>query len=283
MIERNAKIILFALALTGCGEDQGYGGGRGSVEFNVYGEDFIEKGIPAAEFKDGWDVTFSRFLVVLGNVSVGTESNAAGTIEGTQLFDLVSEGPHVVGSIRDLDARAWDTVGYEIRPANAATSVHESATEDDLQRVGPCSVYVSGNAVKGAQDKHFEWCFTNSTLYRPCFWESEGRELQGIVVKNAVTESVQLTLHGDHLFYDDLTADDAVLRFDSFARADTNGDDEITLEELSDLKLVDIAPEDGTYGTGSVSNVDDLGAFVTALTRTLGHFQGEGHCTETQL
>jgi hypothetical protein len=47
------------------------------------------------------------------------------------------------------------------------------------------------------------------------------------------------------------------------------------------VKLVDIA--EGTYGTGSASNVNDLKAFVQALTVTIGHFRGEGHCAERAL
>ena len=65
-------------------------------------------------------------------------------------------------------------------------------------------------------------------------------------------------------------------RFNAMAAADANANGEVTLDELSAVKLVDI-PE-GTYGTGSASNVDDLGAFVRALTATLGHYRGEGHC-----
>lgn len=36
--------------------------------------------------------------------------------------------------------------------------------------------------------------------------------------------------------------------------------------------------EDGAYGTGAAANVNNLREFVTALSRTLGHFRGEGEC-----
>ena len=65
------------------------------------------------------------------------------------------------------------------------------------------------------------------------------------------------------------------------ATADSPADGEVTLEELADIKLVDIA--EGSYGTGSASHVDDLGSFLQALTMTLGHYRGEGHCAATQL
>ena len=64
-------IKLFSLALlvpalaAGCGE-----AAPGTVEVDVYGEDFIEEGIPAEEFADGWAVTFDTFLVTIGEVAV---------------------------------------------------------------------------------------------------------------------------------------------------------------------------------------------------------------------
>ncbi|MGE3673147.1 MAG: hypothetical protein AB7K71_25965, partial [Polyangiaceae bacterium] len=87
---------------------------------------------------------------------------------------------------------------------------------------------------------------------------------------------VQLTIQGDHLFYDDLTAENADLRFNSMAAADTNSDGEVTREELAAVQLFDLT--EGSYGTGSASGVNTLDDFVEALTTTLGHFRGEGHC-----
>jgi hypothetical protein len=34
----------------------------------------------------------------------------------------------------------------------------------------------------------------------------------------------------------------------------------------------------GQYGTGSAPNVKTLKDFVLALSRTVGHYRGEGHC-----
>ena len=52
----------------------------------------------------------------------------------------------------------------------------------------------------------------------------------------------------------------------------------MTLAELSAVKLARLPKENGPYGTGSAADVTDLGAFVTGLTRTVGHFRGEGEC-----
>jgi hypothetical protein len=267
------------LSLAGCGSSDDSGeAGRGSVNFTVWGEEFIEDGIPAEEFQDGWSVTFERFLITLGDVRVETAGGAeAGRIEGTALFDLVAKGPHPVGSF-ELAARAWDRVGYAVPAADAATEASDGASDADLDAMQDSghSVYVVGSASLDDRTKTFAWGFTNTTRYRDCVAEIDGQEVHGVVIANGGDESVELTIHGDHFFYDDLASPDAVPRFEAMAGADTDDDGEVTLDELRAVKLVDI--EEGTYGTGSRSHVDDLGAFVEALTTTLGHYRGEGHC-----
>ncbi len=95
---------------------------------------------------------------------------------------------------------------------------------------------------------------------------------------NGGTDEVQLTIHGDHLFYDDLQASNAKVRFTALSKADANGDSKLTLDELAAVRLTMIAAEDGTFGTGAAANVNTLRDFVTDLTRTVGHFRGEGEC-----
>ena len=66
---------------------------------------------------------------------------------------------------------------------------------------------------------------------------------------------------------------------DNIANADADADGKITLEELAAVDLADKTKiTAGTYGTGSASNINDLRAFVEALSRTVGHFRGEGEC-----
>jgi hypothetical protein len=100
--------------------------------------------------------------------------------------------------------------------------------------------------------------------------------LPGVVVRDDGA-SAQLTIHGDHLFYDDLLSAEAKLRFDTLAAADADMDGELTLDELAAVPLSSIPPALGPY-TAAGSNIDDLAAYVRAATLSLGHFNGEGHC-----
>jgi hypothetical protein len=278
-----ALVLAGSSQLVGCSSEDETAG-SGSASFNVWGEEFIEDEIPAGEVEDGWTVKFTKFLIVIGDVTVAEKSGATGgRLADSRLYNLVTPGPHDVGALGSLEAKPWNKVGYTVSTAGAQTTAHSSASADDLNRMktGGFSVHVSGNATNGTVTKNFEWGFTNSTRYDDCVAEIEDKETEGVVITNGGSESVQLTIHGDHFFYDDLASEAAVPRFNALAAADTSGDGNVTMDELTAVKLVDI--DEGTYGTGSASHVDDLGAFVQALTTTLGHYRGEGHCTATQL
>jgi hypothetical protein len=271
--------LLTTAFFLGCGTEAP--AGTGSVSFATWGEDYIEKEIPAAAFEDGWTVKFTKFFVVLGNVRVADGTGkVGGQMETTKLIDHHTPGVKSVITFDNLAAKPWTDVSYSVRPPEMTTSLGEGATAADLMMMTTqgYSVYVEGSAEKGATTKTFRWGFSAPTVYAKCKGDKDGREIDGVLVTNGGTDDVELTIHGDHFFYDDLQSPDAALRFDAIASADTNNDGDITLAELTAKKLVDLDPSMGGYGTGNLADVNDLGAFVTALSRTLGHFRGEGEC-----
>jgi hypothetical protein len=143
---------------------------------------------------------------------------------------------------------------------------------------GGYSFYVEATARKGAVTKHYSWGFGIGTQYNECHSQQDGKDESGIVVTNNATVDVQLTTHGDHLYYDRLQAspDPAVktsLRFDDLAAADKDDDGELTLDELG------AAPLDVRLYDPSGLDAATQGAFITSLARTIGHFRGEGECT----
>jgi hypothetical protein len=261
------------LGLTACGE------GSGDVVFTTYGEDYIEKEIPASAFEDGWSVRFTKFLVTLGELKVGGGgNNVAAASARAQVYDVHRPGPVEVARFTGLSAKDWREVSYAIAPSADATAGNASAEDLAKLKEGGFAVYVEGAAVKGEETKRFGWGFTQNTLYEHCESTDKG---EGLTVPDGGAETVQLTIHGDHLFFDDLQSPDAKMRFDAFAAADVEGgltgpNGEITLEELALVDLTSLPP--GTYGTGGAGNVRNLRDFVNALARTLGHYQGEGEC-----
>ena len=262
-----------ALLLAACD-----GGGKGDVEMKTWGEEYIEDAIPASEFVDGWEIRYSKFLVNIGHVAItDAEGTTGAKMDGTIIFDHKLAGEKPVFTAEGLEAKPWEKVSYDLPVADSAAELSEGVTEADKALLvdNKASVYVIGSATKGATTKTFEWVFPVGTTYTECKGELDGKETAGALVTNGGTDQIQLTIHGDHLFYDDLQSANALLRFDAIAAAD-DGDGEVTLDELETVLLVDI-PE-GSYGTGSVDGVNNLRQFVTALSQTVGHFRGEGEC-----
>ncbi len=100
---------------------------------------------------------------------------------------------------------------------------------------------------------------------------------------NGGTEEVELTVHGDHLFYDDLQSEAGGPRFQALADADADNDGAVTLTELDRVPLYTVPSEKGLYGTGALGNVNTLGQYVRTLARTIGHYRGEGSCNSKEV
>ncbi|MBA3549558.1 MAG: hypothetical protein H0T76_24035 [Nannocystis sp.] len=250
--------------LAACAPDEG------ELEVRIYGEAFIEEGIPASEFADGWDLKFERFLISVGSVSVGPAGEAPGLDElGYQVYDLsrpsMGLGQLVTGAAVPV-GRQYAT--FVVRPD--ADAVASGVSEADLARLqdGGLALYVAGSATKAGVTKTFAWGFATNTSYSDCKSEAE--------VGADAPATVQLTIHGDHLFYDDLFSETPDVRFDLVAQADGDGDGEVTQAELL---AVDLRPLTN-YQVGSTGIVD-LWHFIEHQTGTLGHIDGEGHCQST--
>jgi len=288
-MKKIASVLALALAAASCSDSESSdAGGKGTLTFTTWGEDFIEKEIPPKDdsgeviVEDGWTIRYTKFLLVISDVSVAEADKApAATMPTAKLYDMHAPGPKPVITFSDLPARAYTHVSYGVAPASASTELGAGATDADKQQMvqNGYSIYVEGTLTKDAATKSFAWGFSTNTLYDRCEGEVSGKQTEGVVVTNGGTDAVELTIHGDHFFYDDLQSPDAKVRVDAIANADADGDGKVTLDELAAVQLAD--PQKipaGLYGTGSASNVNDLRAFVEALSRTLGHFRGEGEC-----
>lgn len=261
------------LTLSACGSE-----GSGTLQVTTWGEDYIETEIPAASgggdgFVDGWTVRYDKFLVTFGDLQVADrDGNLGTTLPAQRVFDLHAKGPHAVHQAT-LEARRWDRVGISVLGAVQASAGNASAADVKLMNDKGTSVYVEGAATKGAQTVTFAWGFTTATSYGECREETSG---EGVAVPTGGTATIQFTIHGDHFFYDDLQSQDPSLRFEAIAAADANADGHVTLDELAQVDLTSLPL--GQYGTGGDGSVTNLAGFLAALSRTLVHYQGEGHC-----
>lgn len=177
-------------------------------------------------------------------------------------FIVSVEDVHVAGRAIDVDAkidvsRSSKGKGHEIGGA----AVEEGSYTHGAYSI--TKVDLKGSATKGDEIKTFEWVFDDATRYSECETTT--------TVPNEGTATFQITVHADHLFYDSLVSEEPEVLFQAFADADANNDGNITKDELS-------ATDIGGYDPGSEGGTDDLWSWLTALTRTLGHVDGEGHC-----
>ncbi len=247
----------------GCSDD---GSATGTLGLELWGEEYIEDGIPATEFADGYAVTFDMFLINLGGITVAKEGSSPIIDEQEmRVWDLTMQGPFDIASAV-ASAGHYDHTAYSIARATVA-SVSGNATDDDLQLMidEGYSVYVAGSATDGASTKNFAWGFDTETVYDPCHSEA--------VLADGSEATVQITIHGDHLFYDDAVSASPDLLFGEIALADANDDSEVTASELADYDITTLS----NYGVGSL-DIFNLWDFISHMTSTLGHIDGEGHC-----
>lgn len=257
-----------ALALAACGDS----GEPGTLTVAIYGEDFVERGIPAEVFFDGWSVEFDRFLISVGEVSAAADGETA-ALEAPdyRVFDLARDsggaGFEVVST--EVPGAAYDHVSFRVAGSADAGAGNASPDDVDLMTAGPLSLHVEGTARKGEVEKRFAWSFASATRYGHC---------AGTAVIDGTDARTVLTIHADHLFYDDLVSPEPRVAFDLIAAADDRGDadGEVTPDELA---AVDITGEE-RYQVGNQTEVEDLWAFIDAQTATLGHIDGEGHCDD---
>lgn len=273
-MNRNALALVLPLLASACGGEE-----PGTIKVTVYGEEFIEEGIPADAFSDGWAVTFDSFLVSIGNIAgqAGHGNEEVGD-PAFYIVDLAQPSGGEGFEVTTFDAPPghYDHFGYQIAPAPSATAPHADAADATAMKASGYSVWVRGSATKTEVTKTFDWGFTLKLTYAHC-------DLGGSVDGNELV--AQATIHADHLFYDDAVSEEPNLAFQLIADADgadgTTADGTITFDELA---AVDIRGQT-RYQVGSLK--DPAGNTITNLLQyiqhqvvTLGHINGEGHCED---
>jgi hypothetical protein len=278
-------VVLFTLNACSSADN-----GEGTVNITTWGEDYIENELPSDVFpSDHWSVKYSKFLVVYHSVTIADEEdNIVAELAHPLVFDMTQKAkgtPKTLATF-ELEATSWPNVSYQVGPISDDARAGDLASDDDvaLLQADDASVHVEGVATSpdGAK-KTFNWSFSPATLFQGCHGEQDGKEVAGVLVTNGGTQEVELTVHGDHLFYDDLQSEEAIPRFQAYADADANADGEVTLAEMDEIPLYTIPVEKGSYGTGALGNVNTLGEYVRTLARTIGHYRGEGSCDSKEV
>ena len=263
--------------------------GKGTVVITTWGEAYIEDGLPSSAFLDAWSVKYSKFLIVYHDVTIADEGGSVvAKLAHPLVFDMTkkAQGHPKTLTTFELEAKSWPDLSYQLGPITADAQPGDLATRSDvaLMQTAQASVHVEGDATaQNGIQKSFSWSFSPATLLEGCHGIKDGKEVEGVLITNGGTEEVELTVHGDHLFYDDLQSAESGPRFQAYADADANNDGIVTLEEMDQVPLYTIPVEKGSYGTGALGNVNTLGQYLRTLARTIGHYRGEGSCNSKEV
>ena len=240
--------------------------GEGTLKVTLWGEEYIEEGLPDDVFADGYTVTYTKFLISLSEISTAEDgASPAFTASDMKIWDVTKTGPVDIDS-KTVPAGDYTHTAYRISPASAG-AVSGNAADDDVQHMidDGLSVYVEGTASDGTTAVSFAWGFDTDTTYDPC--HSTG----ALAADGKAT--IQITIHGDHLLYDSAISEEPDLRFNDIALADSDGDTIVTEEELLAYNITALP----NYTVGSLE-IDNMYDFIAHMTSTLGHIDGEGHC-----
>lgn len=304
-----------AWILSACSGD-GTTSGTSAVRVLIEPEDVIVDGISAGDspedVADGWNVTFDKYVVALGNVGLRLPSKDLeaddSTLWAVDLLRVASQG-EPLWQLDDIAEGRWDffySTGIDgaerhdtVEQADFDAMVDADWTylvEGTLQKADGVScpptalADVSADAVVAGENAGGDTCYENpsirfafgaeaETVYGPC--EIDG--LPGVSTASESTATVAISLHGDHLFFNGFPEGDegGVMRLAQWwADVDLNLDGEVTAAELKAVSPAMLPELDERYQLGGspISPLNDMYTYVRAQLKTQGHFEGEGEC-----
>ena len=317
MFENDHRIILPALLwVAACAET---GAGAGDLTVIVEPEDTIVAGVDPGEsaetIGDGWTVRFEKMVVAIWDIDLHLSTDEDVTEAAHEVFAIDLAGIPSSGvalwEMPGLRAGRWEIV-WATPAADAATARADGVSADDLaamQAEGwtylvlatlskpdglscpppslaaipagavPIDTAADGRDCYAAPSVTIDFGAEADTVYGPC--EIDGTP--GLSIASGGTQTVALTIHGDHLFFNGFpegTEGGTQRLAQWWADADLDLNGTVTREELQSISPSDMAEIDARYQLGG-SPITPLGTmydYVRAQLKTQGHFQGEGEC-----
>jgi hypothetical protein len=311
-------LLLLVTLQTGCGSDQ-QTEGSGSLSVVLEPEPTIFAGLSAGEdvdqVRDGWTVTFDKYVLGVGHVETQLGSNRdveaeAGTAYFIDLTKLPANGESL-WDIEDLVPGRW-TFGYEFVAGNGAGKRHDSVDKDDFARIQtealtylivgsltkegglscpPSGLVSAPNAEPTGENAIGDKCYPNGHIQfefaaraqtRISNCEQDG--LPGFTISDKRRSTVAITIHGDHLFFNGFPegGEGGIMRLAQiWADTDLNVDGTVSPSEYQDILLADMGEWDDRYQKGGapLERLETIGDLVLGQLKTQGHMDGEGECS----
>jgi mono/diheme cytochrome c family protein len=237
---------------------------QGSYEVRVFGEAYVEEGIPASAVRDGWEIKFTEFVLSIGEVSL--EGDEQVELAGFYVFDLTrpSEGEgHMLAALEEVQTGTYSVVRYRFERPDEVVGGNATAAQIERLKTRGTALHVAGEATRGDERVAFDWDFPISFGH---YCKIDQR------VRSSSSASTQFTIHADHLLLDDL-GPNGEISFDLIAASDVDADGVVVPDELAQTSILPLE----RYQTAGIE-IDDLWTYVGNLALTLGHVDGEGGC-----
>lgn len=270
-------------------EGDGTANGSGKLRVVLTAEESITDGLEVGteeENSSDYAVTFSKYLVVIGDVSIARSRSSSkhqlSEIALVDLKQLPAEGV-VLGEIDDVSAGTWDKVGFRTPAAEPGLKRLAGATEADANVMveGGFTYWIRGSVERelaAGGPVEFDIRVAADTRFSDCSYEGEA----GLSVVEDGTSNATLTLHGDHIFFNAFPAggEETIRRLAGYLiEADLNNDKKVDSQELANVDASDLFTQARGYSlAGAPIAVLSALDFVRAQLASQGHFRGEGEC-----
>jgi hypothetical protein len=239
----------------------------GTVTITVSPSPQLENGVTTA---DGWNVTFERVLVNLGQASFSDQCARYSDADYDRVLDVTKKHDQrlsILHGIGQCDFR------FRVSSPSTDSLLGEGVSEDDKTRMrtpgmdpytplGGIAIDLAGAATRGGVTKRFHLLFRPRVRYGMCRLTPDGGP--GVDLASAVDQVFDIRIEAEAMLRDDVDASVASLRFEPFAGADKDGDGNVTLDELRAVPISSVR-DGGAFEAGTYEFDDDAGIFVQGM------------------
>jgi hypothetical protein len=309
-------LSLACASAAACSDDSATG--TGTLNVLLEAEDVIREGLAAGDgledIRDGWTVTFDKYLVTLGHIDAHQSSDQSKVADDEALYTVdlkrIPQSGLELWKLEDLKAGRWDFFFEQMGSADGAerhTNVEQadfdemvdndyshlisgSSKNPEGQACPPAKLAKPGDKKSNGKSSGGNACYDQSevrftlgvqaeTVFGPC--ETEG--VPGFSVADGGKQTISITIHGDHLFFNGFGegGEGGVTRLAQWlADCDLNLDGSVTKEELEQVSPSDLPAIDDRYQLGGspITPLDTMYDYVRSQLKTQGHVNGEGEC-----
>ena len=278
-----------ALSIVGCDSSSTGGSGSGNLSVLLEAEETIVGGLEDGEgednIRDGFNVSFSRYVVAIGMVAMsqldGANPQSDPAVVIADFKSLPTTSPELT-AFTVIPTGQYTSFAFETpAPDESASNFNDVPEEDFNAMIDKDWSYIIEGTITQISDgasKDFLIQADVPTVYSDC--AVDGME-PGVSVSS--NSSVDITLHGDHLFFNGFPDEEAsVQRLAQWLWdiEDSNGNDVLDKPDFEAATNIETLFPQPTYTLtgGPISPIRNAWDFVRAQLGTQGHIFGEGEC-----